>query len=58
MATGGEKRDENDRGSDQGKMCFMFCGASPYYFIIPGYSKFFFDNPDVFQFICMVFCST
>ena len=23
-----EKQDENDQGSDRGKMCFVFCGAS------------------------------
>ena len=33
MATGGEKQlDEHDRGSNQSKMCFVFCGASPYFF--------------------------
>ena len=32
MATGGEKQDENDRGSDRGKMCFVFCRASPLLF--------------------------
>ena len=32
IATGGKKQDENDRGSDRGKFCFVFCGASPYFF--------------------------
>ena len=41
MATDGEKLDENDRGSDRGKMCFVFCGASSYFFGISCYSKSF-----------------
>ena len=41
MATGGEKQDKNDRGSDWGKIGFVFCGASPYSFEISGYSKSF-----------------
>ena len=44
IAMGGEKQDENDRGSNQGKMHLVFCVASPYFFAIFGYSKSF-DNP-------------
>ena len=35
------KEDENDQGSDRGKMCFVFCGASSYFFSISSYSKCF-----------------
>ena len=36
-----EKQDENDQGSDGSKICFVFCGASCYFFSISGYSKSF-----------------
>ena len=45
MAIGGEKRDENDRGSNRGKMSFVFREASPYYFLASPATLNLFDNP-------------
>ena len=42
MAIGGEKWDENDRGSDQGKMCFV---RLPLTFLASPATLNLFDNP-------------
>ena len=36
-----KKQDENDQGSDRGKMCFVFHGPPPTLFSISGYSNSF-----------------
>ena len=39
-----EEHDKNDRGSDQVKMCFVFCGASYCSTGNSGYLKFFWQT--------------